>query len=374
MTLWFSKDEFNSRLAQIQAALLQRGLDGLVALQPETITWTTGFYTRAYSSFQVAVIPAQGEPHLLCRDVSAYYVETTYAFSRSSFWSDGHDMREAALDVIARTLGKKARIGIEADAWPLNINLHQFLAGGLKCAEWVNVGDITSRLRLIKSPAEIDYQREAAAAAEAGMTAGVGAAMAGNSERDVAAAVCAALVKAGSDTPGPGVLSSGERANHLHGGPTDRHLAHGDTLQLEPTPHVRHYNARFMRTIKIGAASDRDREIADLLIELQDNALAAVAPGVAATVPDRLYREAILGSGLVRSYTNKTFYSIGLMLSPTGAEPLEVTPESDWCFEVGMTFHSYLLVAGFGFSETLVVTLGGFERLTNYPRALIVSG
>jgi Xaa-Pro dipeptidase len=52
MTLWFSKDEFNSRLAQIQAALLQRGLDGLVALQPETITWTTGFYTRAYSSFR----------------------------------------------------------------------------------------------------------------------------------------------------------------------------------------------------------------------------------------------------------------------------------------------------------------------------------
>jgi Xaa-Pro dipeptidase len=91
-------------------------------------------------------------------------------------------------------------------------------------------------------------------------------------------------------------------------------------------------------------------------------------------VPDRLYREAILGSGLVRSYTNKTFYSIGLMMSPTGAEPLEVTPESEWCFEVGMTFHSYLLVAGFGFSETLVVTLGGFERLTNYPRALIVSG
>jgi Xaa-Pro dipeptidase len=108
MTLWFSKDEFNSRLAQIQAALLQRGLDGLVALQPETITWTTGFYTRAYSSFQVAVIPTQGEPHLLCRDVSAYYVETTYAFSRSSFWSDGHDMREVALDVIARTLGKKS--------------------------------------------------------------------------------------------------------------------------------------------------------------------------------------------------------------------------------------------------------------------------
>ena len=38
-----------------------------------------------------------------------------------------------------------------------------------------------------------------------------------------------------------------------------------------------------------------------------------------------------------------------------------------------MTFHTYLLVDGFGFSETIAITEVGYEQLTNYPRALIVT-
>ena len=61
------------------------------------------------------------------------------------------------------------------------------------------------------------------------------------------------------------------------------------------------------------------------------------------------------------------------MMDPTDADPLEATATSEWSFEVGMTFHSYLLVKDFGFSETIAVTENGFERLTQYPRQLFVS-
>ena len=44
------------------------------------------------------------------------------------------------------------------------------------------------------------------------------------------------MISAGSDEPGPGVMSSGERTRHLHGGYSDRSLNQGDTLQLECTP------------------------------------------------------------------------------------------------------------------------------------------
>ena len=39
-----------------------------------------------------------------------------------------------------------------------------------------------------------------------------------------------------------------------------------------------------------------------------------------------------------------------------------------------MTFHTYLLARDFGMSETIVVTDAGYERLTRYPRALVVGG
>jgi Xaa-Pro dipeptidase len=371
--MWFSRDEYASRLKRVQQELIARGLDGLVAFQPETITWTTGFYTKAYTNYCMAVIPASGEPRLLCRDVSRYYAEKTFAFSDVRYWTDGEDQDTLALALVKETFGASAKLGVEFSSWMMSVHRYQRFVSDLPGTSWTDVSDMNPRLRIIKSPAEIAYQRKAAKAAELAMAAALDAAAPGRNELDVAAAAVSALVKAGSDTPGPGVFSSGERAKHLHGGYIDRVLEAGDTIQYEPTPHVRHYNARFMRTIKVRAASDAELRLAENLIAVQDRALAAVAPGVAATVPDAIYREGIQATGEVARYTNKTFYSLGLIMPPSNAEPLEATPVAKWSFETGMVFHSYLLVGGFGMSETIHVTEKGVERLTNYPRKLLVS-
>ncbi len=129
-----------------------------------------------------------------------------------------------------------------------------------------------------------------------------------------------------------------------------------------------------MRPIKAGRASAKDHDIVGSLAAIQDRALAEVGPGVAATIPDRIYREGVLGAGLLDEYTNKTFYSIGLMFEPTSGEPLEATAHSAWSFEMGMVLHTYVLAHGFGISETIALTETGFERLTNFPRQLFVAG
>jgi Xaa-Pro dipeptidase len=372
--MWFEKWEFVSRLARIQTVLVKRGLDALLAFQPETITWATGHYTRAYTGYQVVLIPREGEPVLICRNVSRFYAENTVAIGSVEYWRDGQDRDALTLSVIRKHLGTPRALGIELNSWVLNPLRFEALVQSLTPAKLVDVGKDMANLRLIKSPAEIEYQRLAARAAEAAMEAALAAARPGANELDVAAAAASALILAGSDTPGPGVLSSGERARHLHGGYMSRRLEEGDTLQYEPTPHARHYNARFMRTIKVGRASKTEIENAEKLIAVQDKALAAVAPGVPASVPDRIYREGILATGLTDQYTNKTFYSVGLLMNPTDAEPLEATPEAEWHFAPGMTFHSYLLVDGFGMSETIVVTATGVERLTTFRRHLLESG
>jgi Xaa-Pro dipeptidase len=205
------------------------------------------------------------------------------------------------------------------------------------------------------------------------MQAALDTARAGVSEREVGAAIVAAMIRAGSDHPGPGPLSSGERAFHLHGGFSDRVLRRGDTLQCETTPAVKHHHARFMRTIKIGAASQLEEAKLQAIIEVQDTALAAVRSGVAASIPDAIYRDGILGRGLRKDYTNKTFYSIGLMMPPVGGEALEAAPGATWTFEPGMVFHTYVLADSFGFSETIAITETGFERLTQFPRRLFVT-
>jgi len=371
---WFPGSEIRERVARIQARLVEDRRDALLAFFPESVTWATGFFTRGYSSFQFAIIPAEGDPLVVCRDVEAYYLDLTCIYPGRVLWTDSDDKNKLATDTIKSVLGERAQVAIETFAWPLSVGRFEALKAGLPQYEWSDGSRIVSNMRLIKSPAEVDYQRRAALAAESGMAAGAAAAVAGASEREMAAEICAAMIRAGSDRPGPGVLSSGERALHLHGGYTDRMLKRSDTVQLETTPHVRHYHARFMRPIKVATATDEEHRTVETLASIQDAALAEVRPGVAAVVSDKVYREGVLHAGLKESYTNKTFYSVGLLIEPSGGEPLEAHPGARWCFEPGMTLHTYVLARGFGMSETILVTPDGHERLTNFPRELIVSG
>ncbi len=370
---WFERGEYLDRVARVQRDLRARGFDGLLAFQPESVTWLTGFFTRGYSTFQFAVIPAEGEPAVFCRDVAQYYLDRTCVFSKHAVWADGDDKNAAAASFIEKKLGRSAFVAVELDAWQMTVARFRALTAALPDIRIEDAGGSVARLRLIKSPAEIAYQRRAARAAEAGMEAARKTARARTSEREVAAEIVRAMIRAGSDHPGPGPLSSGERAHHLHGGFTDRILRHGDTLQCECTPAVRHYHARFMRTLKIGAATDEERSKMSAIIDVQDEALATVRPGVVASVPDRIYRDGILSRGLRKEYTNKTFYSIGLMMPPVGGEALEASPGATWTFEAGMVFHTYVLADSFGFSETIAITKTGYERLTEYSRELIVT-
>lgn len=370
---WFDRSEYLDRLARVQAALSDRGQDALLAFQPETVTWLTGFFTRGYGSFQCAIVPAGGEPVLICRDVEEFYLDSTCVFPGRAMWSDTDDPVGVAAAAMKAALGTSARVAVELGAWTLSVARYRQLTEALPDYVVTDGSDLVRSMRLIKSPAEIALQCRAGKAAEAGMRAAIDTARPCTSEREIAAEICAAMIRAGSDLPGPGVMSSEERAYHLHGGYSDRVLSGGDLVQIETTPNVRHYHARFMRPIRVGEASDEDRRIVEQLIAIQDAALAEVRPGVPATLPDAIYREGVLSAGLRETYTNKTFYSVGLLLQPSGGEPLEAVPTSTWSFTEGMTFHTYVLARGFGMSETIAVTRDGFERLTNFPRQLFVS-
>ncbi|UXN57646.1 M24 family metallopeptidase [Phyllobacterium zundukense] len=371
----FSKAEYDTRVRNVQSDMRSQGLDALLAFEPESITYLTGFLSpRGYNCFHFAIIPVDGDPVLFFRDLEAYHFQRSAAFERNFRWADGDDVDALAVGAIKSIVGESPKVGIEKFAWQLNASRYERLTGLLpKTLAIIDAGNLVRKRRLIKSPAEIDYQRRAGRAAEAAMDAARKVARAGERERDIGAAVAAAMVVAGSDRAEPGPIASGEAAKSIHCMYTDRILHAGDTVQLEMCPHVQNYHARFMRPLKVGHATAAEKRLADQLFKIQDRALSEIAPGIGATVPDQIYREGVVATGIVERYINKTFYSVGLMLYPNGAEYLEVTPKSTWSFQVGMTFHTYLVVDGFAVSETIAITATGYEKLTNYPRELIVS-
>ena len=275
---WFSKGEFQTRLSRVQRSLRELKFDGLLAFEPETVTYLTGFFTRGYDSFQFAIIPVQGEPLIVCRDMERFYLENTAVFPNAHFWSDGDNKTAVATRAIKEMVGKNAVLGVELSSWQLTAARFLALQANFPDITFQDASTLVSKQRIIKSFAEIEYQRKAGKIAEVGMVAAIKTAVPGNTERQVAAAICDAMIQAGSDRPGPGVLSSGERAFHLHGGYSDRVIEAGDLVQVETTPNVRYYHARFMRPIKAGRVTDEDRHIVNQLIKIQDKAIDVVGP------------------------------------------------------------------------------------------------
>ena len=83
-----------------------------------------------------------------------------------------------------------------------------------------------------------------------------------------------------------------------------------------------------------------------------------------------------LGPGVrMRGYFG---YAVGIGFPPSWVErSIEIAEGRDDVLEAGMTFHLHRVlrlpgVVGVGFSETAVITSGGYELLTDHPRELAV--
>lgn len=370
--LLFSRDEYRLRVEQHRKYMQQEGLDHLILVQPESVTYLTGYSTVGYtSSFAAVVLSASGDPTLIVRRAEEYWYANTSWCPEPIWWYDG----ETILEVLQRSISELAlrgNIGIEGWSWRAPYQMIAALISQAAPHQTFITNCDVAQIRLVKSEAEIALMRRAGQASDAMLEAAVQAVAPGMTEKQLASIMSAAGMASGSSHLESGPVSSGEAANHIHATYTDRAFETNDLIFIEVNTHRHSYYARCMRSIALGTVGDtRVGEWNDIRA-LQDEALGLVKNGANCRVADDLLRNGLRELGLVPDYPNKTFYGIGFMLEPTAFEPIEVTARSDFEFKTGMTLHAYLVVNGLNISETIVVGDSGVERLTNYSRDLVV--
>ena len=136
------------------------------------------------------------------------------------------------------------------------------------------------------------------------------------------------------------------------------------------------YGARVMRCVSVGPPPAVLTRAAETLAALQDRQIAAIRPGAVAGDVDAILRDGILAAGLRDSFDNITGYTLGFYshATPHTSDFTRIFhPGATWKIEAGMVFHMYVSAAGASFSETVLVTGTGAERLTRTPRELIVN-
>jgi len=368
----FSQAEYARRLAAVRATMRERGADIVLIDEAEHLAYLTGF-DRSATRYQACVIPLDGDPVMFLRALDEpSFLERSWLTEHVTIadWED-------PVDVITADLSRRGwatrRIGLELDSNYLTVRRWQTLTTALPAASFVDFGEVLRELRLRKSPEEIALLRRAAGIADRAMAAAVEAAGEGCNEREAAAAASRSFLELGADTPRVGVITSGRRASSLHGGLGSHRLERGDLLHMELVPQVHGYSARIMRPTVIGAPSAEQRDAARVLVGLQDRQLAAMKPGAVAADVDRIVRDGALAAKLRDRYDNATGYTLGYY-APWSPRTSDFTrlfvPTARWALEPGMVFHMYVSAQGLAFSETVLVTDAGAERLTQSERIL----
>jgi Xaa-Pro dipeptidase len=380
----FPKTEFESRRNRLREELRARQLDWLIAIHPVSIHWLTGSDAKSYQEFQCLLFPASPGP------LSVLTRQGECAEFEADAWVDevvgyGGGENEDPLrpfEQLASRCGLlRGRVGLEVPAYYLHprhyLGLRDLLGGALVAEPTQLVAD----LKLVKSPMELGYIRQAADRADRAQQAFEAALRPGLSELELAAVVCHSLLSQGSFlAASPLNLVTGERSCFSHGAPTERCLRNGDFGNIEFGATCRRYTATLGRNFCLGEPAPRMRELHELVREASEACRAEIRAGVPATRPHAAARRVFAAAGVEHGRVHTTGYGLAPGFPPTWGEPLHMLADSQYTLEAGMVLSVepplYLPEERLGarLIDNVLVTATGCEVLSRHPRTLFVAG
>ena len=166
MALHFTEQELASRREKVVAELQSQGLAALLIFRQESMYYLTGYDTTGYSQFQCLYLGADGRLILLTRSADLRQARLTSVIEDIRIWVDGADSNPGQdLALILQEQGCQGKhLGVELEAWCLTGRRWEFVRaalGGL--STYQDASDLVSRLRLVKSDAELAYVGRSAA-------------------------------------------------------------------------------------------------------------------------------------------------------------------------------------------------------------------
>ncbi len=379
--LAFSPEEYVRRYDNIQRAMAASDLDALLVRGPENITYFSGYETPGYYKYHCVVVPRDGEPVFLVRDfewINSPEFAWSTQIAKVFDWDHPPSVTANVLQQLGLGAGK--RIGVEKQGFFYTVDEHETLARQLPDNTFVDATQILWDTRMVKSPDEVEVMRKSARLVDMAMHAGWDAARPGASADQVGAIVNKTLIENGGEYMGlPPFILGGERTCLPHQTGGDVPLADDDLMYFEISASKHRYTAALMRTIFIGNPKDEWRRVADAVIGAVQAAMETIRPGATPHEADTAARAVTQAAGFGDYHRNRLGYSIGVSYPPDWGEGeiISLRQDEHRPLQVGMTFHMPPLCLkyrefGIGFSESIVVTETGCERLSEIPCEVVI--
>jgi Xaa-Pro aminopeptidase len=385
----FEASEYAARLAGVRAEMARRGIDVLYVTSPSNLNYLLGHRAVWFDPRNVTglAVPAA--------DVPPVYFDT---YDHAPGWpptiadavkygEHGFYYPEGA-QVVADTLKARGllrgRLGLEYWSWAPGGPAFAELARRLSAAGPPDVVDgswVVDHVRLVKSPRELAYTREALAIADAAYQALADALTPGMTEHEIDALLAYECKRRGGDEPGiRTMVRTGPQTAAFHAPAGDRRIQDGDLLMIDMSA-VRHqYHGNTARAFSIGG-HDFWADALAKLVAARDETCAQIRPGDPTQKLQDLMDVAVDAAGLRPYVWWVGGYVLGASVPPDWVGHVYLSDEEG--FEPGVFAPGFVANwevqlwdlpdgGGVGVIDTMIATPDGIEVPARFPGTLTV--
>ncbi len=267
---------------------------------------------------------------------------------------------------------KKARIkalGVEK-----SLNIRQFLMFSEEFKkDLYPTESLVEQLRQIKDADEVKSLQKAFAIADQAFAELTRVIKPGMTENEVAAHLEFFMKMAGSEAPSfDTIIASGPNSSCPHHQPVSRKLKKGEMVKIDFGAVVDGYHSDMTRTVFLGKATAKFKEVYGIVLEAQKKAIKAIKVGAICKDVDAIARKVIADAGYGENFGHGLGHSLGLNVH----EAPSLSPKCEDSIRPGVTFtvEPGIYLPGWGgvrIEDVFLVKEKGLKQLTNTPNDLL---
>lgn len=359
MNLEYDKEDLLKVLNQIRKSCKELSLDACLFYKPENRYYVSGFTgSTGYA--------------LILEDKTYFITDFRYISQVEEECPDFEIIEISASKSLGDVLNelKLNSLGFEDDF--MSVESLESLKGNFH-GELVPMRRFIEKIRQIKSNDEIALIKKAQSIADDTFTYLLDFIKAGMTERDVYLELVNQLKKRGAEGESfKAIVASGVRGALPHGSATDKVIKEGELLTLDFGCIYKGYCSDMTRTIAIGKANKKQKEIYEIVLHAQKEALKAIKPGAICKEIDKIARDIITEAGYGENFGHGLGHAVGLEVH----ENPRLNPTDDSLLEAGMvvTDEPGIYIPGFGgvrIEDLVLVTDTGAQTLSTSNKELI---
>lgn len=370
-------EEYAERRARAAKLIANAGIDVLVANSSDADASNVRYFSAFWPLFEmggVAIAPS-GKSALMVG------LESEEFAKGRSYLENLHLMKEyretanpvypgaagSSYNNVFESIGVKApqRIGI-AGYLCTNMAMYEGLKAAYPSAKIINADHITTKLRAVKSPAELACLREGLRLGEIALDAMLKTVKPGMTELELTGVAINELYSHGAECEAHTIYSfGGKKTTNAISRATHRKLQKGDIVQINVGGKVDGYSPSVGRPFCLGKMTDQQRKLIEFGRKMHYKTYELVQAGVVAKAVVTKYEEYVKQQGMEQYYLYGPCHGLGLM----EVEQPWMESISEYQLEPNMTFQAdtffYDKEFGLRWENGLRVTESGAAEMLN---------